>query len=261
MSLNARPACSALGPRMRPSIRARPLRLDLVWLLQPSRRTRRQAASTTRRQEVFWVARRLRHRAGAGASVPLRGGAPDRRQRAAAATGAAGDHRDRAGPFDGRPPPVASRKRSPGARALAGRRVGRIPLIDLRTVSVFELEGLELVIAEIEEIPVGTASLAQAVAPVRWLSAIAKRVRTGLNAGDGIDNVRSRRPSASCSSRRARIAGPTICRALGRSLPACWARSSRIRASGTWPPRAGMRSGRSGGDGASSGGAIAGSAC
>ena len=60
--------------------------------------------------------------------------------------------------------------------------LGRMP-IDLRTVLVlFELEGLEVrQIAEIEQIPVGTASSRLRRAREEF-SAIAKRVRAGLNA-------------------------------------------------------------------------------
>jgi RNA polymerase sigma-70 factor, ECF subfamily len=60
--------------------------------------------------------------------------------------------------------------------------LGRMPS-DLRTVLVlFELEGLEVrQIAEIEQIPVGTASSRLRRAREEF-SAIARRVRTGLNA-------------------------------------------------------------------------------
>ena len=61
--------------------------------------------------------------------------------------------------------------------------LGRMP-IDLRTVLVlFELEGLEVrQIAEIEQIPVGTASSRLRRAREEF-SVIAKRIRSGLSAG------------------------------------------------------------------------------
>lgn len=67
------------------------------------------------------------------------------------------------------------------ARGLLDDVLGRMP-IDLRTVFVlFELEGLEVrQIAELEEIPVGTASSRLRRAREEF-SAIAKRVRAGLS--------------------------------------------------------------------------------
>ncbi|HZL21343.1 MAG TPA: sigma-70 family RNA polymerase sigma factor [Polyangia bacterium] len=71
------------------------------------------------------------------------------------------------------------------ARGLLDDVLGRMP-IDLRTVFVlFELEGLEVrQIAELEEIPVGTASSRLRRAREEF-SSIAKRVRAGLLARGG----------------------------------------------------------------------------
>ena len=136
-------------------------------------------------QEVFWVAARRLSDIEPGRAHPflygvaLRIAANElRRQRALPPIAEIGQVPSM---VDLQPSPeeqVAARQE----RELLDDVLGRMP-IELRTVLVlFELEGLEVrQIAEIEEIPVGTASSRLRRAREEF-STIAKRVRTGLNA-------------------------------------------------------------------------------
>jgi RNA polymerase sigma-70 factor (ECF subfamily) len=136
-------------------------------------------------QEVFWVAARRLSDIEPGREHPFLYGVTLR-------IAANELRRQRAMPpiaEIGRVPSVVAEGRSPEdevaareERELLDAVLARMP-IDLRTVLVlFELEGLEVrQIAEIEEIPVGTASSRLRRAREEF-SAIAKRVRTTMNA-------------------------------------------------------------------------------
>jgi RNA polymerase sigma-70 factor, ECF subfamily len=139
-------------------------------------------------QEVFWVAARRLASIEAGREhaflygVALRVAAGEARKQSARLPFASLDEA----------PAVADESASPEAaladrqaRALLDVALERMP-VDLRTVFVlFELEGLEVrQIAEIEDIPVGTASSRLRRARDEF-SAIAKRIRATLTAQGG----------------------------------------------------------------------------
>jgi RNA polymerase sigma-70 factor (ECF subfamily) len=139
-------------------------------------------------QEVFWVAARRLADIQPGREGPFLYGVALRIAASERRRGRVGmplvDIGEVPAIVDARPSPeeqLADRQ----ARRLLDDVLGRMP-IDLRTVFVlFELEGLEVrQIAELEEIPVGTASSRLRRAREEF-SAVAKRVRAGLSAQRG----------------------------------------------------------------------------